>query len=88
MDSFKSRKRKFSYNEIVKITKNFSRVLGKGGFATVYHGILDDGIEVAVKKIRVQKGKGNQVQSENGNRKKDEVEEQYRQFQAEVRIFY
>ncbi|KAK0594862.1 hypothetical protein LWI29_001324 [Acer saccharum] len=34
--------------EILRITDNLKRVLGKGGFGTVYHGYLDD-TEVAVK---------------------------------------
>ena len=51
----------------------------------MYHGVLDDGTEVAVKKIRIETGKGSQVQSQSSNRKKkDEAEEQYQQFQAEV----
>lgn len=41
--------RKFSYQELVSITHNFSKQLGRGGFGTVYHGILDNGNEVAIK---------------------------------------
>ncbi|XP_031116721.1 putative leucine-rich repeat receptor-like protein kinase At2g19210 [Ipomoea triloba] len=44
----KSKNRSFTYLEILKITRNFERVLGKGGFGTVYHGCLGD-IQVAVK---------------------------------------
>lgn len=32
------------------MTRNFERVVGKGGFATVYHGWIDD-TEVAVKML-------------------------------------
>ncbi|XP_031505474.1 probable LRR receptor-like serine/threonine-protein kinase At1g05700 [Nymphaea colorata] len=39
----------FAYDEIVEITNNFERVIGKGGSCTVFYGRLWDGREVAVK---------------------------------------
>ncbi|XP_021722148.1 receptor-like serine/threonine-protein kinase ALE2 [Chenopodium quinoa] len=41
----------FSLVELEKATDKFSsrRILGEGGFGRVYHGILEDGTEVAVK---------------------------------------
>lgn len=41
----------FSLVELEKATDKFSsrRILGEGGFGRVYHGILEDGFEVAVK---------------------------------------
>ncbi|CAD5315271.1 unnamed protein product [Arabidopsis thaliana] len=45
-----TKERKFTYSEVLKMTKNFERVLGKGGFGTVYHGNLDD-TQVAVKML-------------------------------------
>ncbi|KAK2654557.1 hypothetical protein Ddye_014413 [Dipteronia dyeriana] len=49
-NQFEPRNRQFSYSEVLKITNNFDRVLGKGGFGTVYHGRLE-GTEVAVKML-------------------------------------
>lgn len=36
----------FAYSEIMTITNNFEKVIGKGGFGTVYHGYLNDTQEV------------------------------------------
>ncbi|KAM3411930.1 hypothetical protein ACQJBY_003540 [Aegilops geniculata] len=41
--------RRFTYNEIERITNNLQQVLGKGGFGYVYDGFLEDGTQVAVK---------------------------------------
>ncbi|CAA7410160.1 unnamed protein product [Spirodela intermedia] len=41
----------FSISDIVNITRNFERMIGRGGFGIVYHGLLNDGREVAVKMI-------------------------------------
>ena len=41
--------RQFTYMELLKITKNFQRQLGQGGFGYVFHGSLENGTEVAVK---------------------------------------
>lgn len=41
-------KRYYKYSEVVKVTNNFERVLGQGGFGIVYHGVLNDD-QVAVK---------------------------------------
>ncbi|GLU14390.1 hypothetical protein SLE2022_309640 [Rubroshorea leprosula] len=39
-----------TYSEVLKITNNFERILGKGGFGTVFHGHLGD-TQVAVKML-------------------------------------
>ncbi|XP_048551473.1 LOW QUALITY PROTEIN: receptor-like protein kinase At3g21340, partial [Triticum urartu] len=41
--------RRFTYKDLEKITNNFQRVLGRGGFGYVYDGFLEDGTQVAVK---------------------------------------
>ncbi|KAJ3705559.1 hypothetical protein LUZ61_009264 [Rhynchospora tenuis] len=41
--------RQFSYNDIKRITNNFENNIGTGGYGTVYFGLLEDGVQVAVK---------------------------------------
>ncbi|XP_039159592.1 putative leucine-rich repeat receptor-like serine/threonine-protein kinase At2g19230 [Eucalyptus grandis] len=41
--------RPFKYGDVSRITRNFGRVIGEGGFGKVYLGTLDDGTMVAVK---------------------------------------
>ncbi|KAI5336888.1 hypothetical protein L3X38_016157 [Prunus dulcis] len=42
--------RQFTYSEVLEITHNFERIVGRGGFGTVYHGYIDD-TQVAVKML-------------------------------------
>lgn len=44
----------FTHADILKATGNFSegRIIGKGGYGTVYRGVLPDGRDVAVKKLQ------------------------------------
>ncbi|MED6137523.1 hypothetical protein PIB30_065737 [Stylosanthes scabra] len=45
-----SKRRPYSFNEVSNMTNNFERILSRGGFGTVYYGIIDD-IQVAVKML-------------------------------------
>ncbi|XP_054782470.1 LOW QUALITY PROTEIN: LRR receptor-like serine/threonine-protein kinase IOS1 [Prosopis cineraria] len=42
--------RQYSYSDVIKMTYNFSTILGKGGFGTVYLGYIDE-TPVAVKML-------------------------------------
>ncbi|KAF8408157.1 hypothetical protein HHK36_007299 [Tetracentron sinense] len=50
----------FTHADILKATGNFSdaRIIGKGGYGTVYRGVLPDGREVAVKKLQREGSEG------------------------------
>lgn len=58
--SMESTKRTFTYSEILEITNNFEKVLGKGGFGTVYHGYIDKTQEAAVKMLSPSSIQGSQ----------------------------
>ncbi|CAO2814683.1 unnamed protein product [Amaranthus hypochondriacus] len=50
--------KKYTYEEIKKITNNFIEIIGEGGYGTVYRGKLKDGRCAAVKKLKKLKGDG------------------------------
>lgn len=50
MEYVDSKKQEFSYSEVQSITNNFERVVGKGGFGTVYYGCIGE-TQVAVKML-------------------------------------
>ncbi|XP_023645225.1 probable LRR receptor-like serine/threonine-protein kinase At1g51820 [Capsella rubella] len=44
-----AKNRRFTYSQVVTMTNNFQRILGKGGFGIVYHGFVNGTEQVAVK---------------------------------------
>jgi predicted Ser/Thr protein kinase len=65
--TMESIQRQFTYSELLKITNNFQRILGKGGFGIVYRGNIDDR-QVAVKMLSLSSIQGfQQFQSEASN---------------------
>ena len=82
-DSLESKKRQFTYSEVLKITRNFERTLGKGGFGTVYLGFVDENTRVAVKML-------SHPQAVQGSQIEEQLSQQsfyHQQFQAEVLKF-
>ncbi|CAN6570815.1 unnamed protein product [Malus baccata var. baccata] len=59
VDSFESKKRQFTYLDVLQITNNFQTIIGRGGFGKVYHGFVDD-TQVAVKMLSPTSGQGYQ----------------------------
>ncbi|XP_010500779.2 PREDICTED: probable LRR receptor-like serine/threonine-protein kinase At1g51880 [Camelina sativa] len=55
--SIVTKERRITYPEVLNMTNNFERVLGKGGFGTVYHGNFDDA-QVAVKMLSHSSAQG------------------------------
>ncbi|ESQ30275.1 hypothetical protein EUTSA_v10011248mg [Eutrema salsugineum] len=53
-----TKNRRFNYSEVVTMTNNFQRVLGKGGFGIVYHGFVNGTEQVAVKKLSHSSSQG------------------------------
>jgi len=53
-----SKKQEVSYEEVLRITKNFEKAVGKGASGTVYHGWIDHNTEVAVKMLSSSSAQG------------------------------
>ena len=70
-------KRQFTYAEVITMTNNFRRAIGKGGFGTVYHGQMPDGTQVAVKMLSLQSVKLLSHKCQGSD-----------EFQNEVRLYY
>uniref|UniRef100_A0A803NZA6 non-specific serine/threonine protein kinase n=1 Tax=Cannabis sativa TaxID=3483 RepID=A0A803NZA6_CANSA len=56
-EAFELKKHQFTYSEVLSMTTNFARILGKGGFGTVYHGYFK-GSQVAVKMLSRSSAQG------------------------------
>lgn len=50
--------RRFTYSEVMSMTNNFQRVIGKGGFGIVYHGFVNGTEQVAVKILSLTSSQG------------------------------
>ncbi|CAK9165318.1 unnamed protein product [Ilex paraguariensis] len=55
--TIETKNRQFTYSEVLSVTNNFERAIGKGGFGTVYHGYVGD-TQVAVKMLSPQSIQG------------------------------
>ncbi|XP_050382622.1 LEAF RUST 10 DISEASE-RESISTANCE LOCUS RECEPTOR-LIKE PROTEIN KINASE-like 2.5 [Argentina anserina] len=56
--------KRYSYQDVVKMTNSFEDQIGKGGYGTVYKGKLPDGLLVAVKVLNESKGDGEEFINE------------------------
>jgi Protein kinase domain len=55
---------RFTLENLLKATKNFQFPIGEGGSSTVYKGILSDGSDVAVKRIKGQTSEEDEFKTE------------------------
>ncbi|CAF2099535.1 unnamed protein product [Brassica napus] len=53
-----TKNRRFTYSEVVTMTNNFEKILGKGGFGMVYHGTVNGTEQVAVKVLSHSSSQG------------------------------
>lgn len=56
----KTDNKQFTYSQILAITNNFDKIIGKGGCGIVYLGSLQDGTQVAVKMLLTKSPQGSQ----------------------------
>lgn len=56
----KTNNKQFSYSQIMTITNNFDKTIGKGGCGIVYLGYLQDGTQAAVKMLSSKSPQGSQ----------------------------
>ncbi|KMZ71905.1 putative Protein kinase [Zostera marina] len=58
LPSFSSNNKILTYSDLINITNDFDKIIGQGGFGTVYHGTMNNGIQVAVKHLSVASSQG------------------------------
>ncbi|KMZ71907.1 putative Protein kinase [Zostera marina] len=58
LPSFSSNNKILTYIDLINITNDFDKIIGQGGFGTVYHGTMNNGIQVAVKHLSVASSQG------------------------------
>ncbi|XP_019099845.1 PREDICTED: putative receptor-like protein kinase At3g46340 [Camelina sativa] len=56
--SIETQRRRFTYSEVVEMTKNFQKTLGEEGFGIMYHGYLNGSEQVAVKFLSQSSSQG------------------------------
>ncbi|GKD26929.1 leucine-rich repeat transmembrane protein kinase protein [Tanacetum coccineum] len=56
-DAFRQRNQQYTYSEVKSITNNFTTIIGKGGFGTVFRGSIE-GNQVAVKMLSESSSQG------------------------------
>ena len=59
IESLESIQQQFTFADLIRITNNLERILGKGGFGNVYHGYIND-TQVAVKVLSLSSAQGYQ----------------------------
>ena len=59
-----SHPKRYSYQDVRRMTKSFAHKLGQGGYGAVYRGNLADGREIAVKTLKDTEGDGEDFMNE------------------------
>ncbi|RWR78183.1 putative LRR receptor-like serine/threonine-protein kinase [Cinnamomum micranthum f. kanehirae] len=71
---FCSENQRFTYAEVITLTNNFERAIGKGAFGTVYYGQMPNGTQVAVKMLSLQSVKLLSHECQGSNEFQNEVQ--------------